>query len=405
MKKIGFVITLALTVICVCSCKIEQKESNAENFEIEIQRQVKRGDAALRLEKHWDDTSYMVMYEITGVKCDVDNSRQCDLFSSIGDDYFYGGWREKVIPWLYAANKGFYNNPNVIIESDSVPIVPPLDYTVESWYAYGQKKYGIERPPFYFIRFHCNEAQREEGRQMIMDFFGFSHRSEVKCLPHYRLTLADEQKMASYRDKSTDNGNCSAAYSDKIEIEHATLRDIADILQDETSKWFLASDIDSIARYTLSLDIKGKEMTEIISYLREHFGIKTDTVMADEEIHYFEALPGRIETSQKSTQSEITNLTMDEYEKMDKKGIVVIDFSASWCEPCQQQTINLKAVAPQHKEVRFYMVDVDKEKTLARQYAVGGVPMLVILKDGKLAKKLTGLQSQEAISAAIKEAE
>lgn len=51
------------------------------------------------------------------------------------------------------------------------------------------------------------------------------------------------------------------------------------------------------------------------------------------------------------------------------------------------------------------MVDVDKEKTLARQYAVGGVPMLVILKDGKLAKKLTGLQSQEAISAAIKEAE
>lgn len=76
------------------------------------------------------------------------------------------------------------------------------------------------------------------------------------------------------------------------------------------------------------------------------------------------------------------------------KGLILVDFSATWCGPCKMQGPVLEEL---ESDYTIYNVDVDESEDIAGQYNVNAVPSLMIFKDGVLKDTLVGFQSREVI--------
>ncbi|MDU2584657.1 MAG: thioredoxin domain-containing protein [Anaerococcus prevotii] len=76
------------------------------------------------------------------------------------------------------------------------------------------------------------------------------------------------------------------------------------------------------------------------------------------------------------------------------KGLMLVDFSATWCGPCKMQGPVLEGL---ESDYTIYNVDVDESEDIAGQYNVNAVPSLMIFKDGVLKDTLVGFQSREVI--------
>ncbi|KAH8270770.1 hypothetical protein KR018_001028, partial [Drosophila ironensis] len=77
---------------------------------------------------------------------------------------------------------------------------------------------------------------------------------------------------------------------------------------------------------------------------------------------------------------------------------VVVDFHATWCCPCKALTPRIEnIVSEQAGRVRLARVDIDEHGELAMDYDVGSVPSLVVINNGKVVNRMTGLQTSEYI--------
>ena len=65
------------------------------------------------------------------------------------------------------------------------------------------------------------------------------------------------------------------------------------------------------------------------------------------------------------------------------KGVVLVDFFATWCGPCKALSPILDELAEKVKDVKIVKVDIDADSELASEYRVMSVPTLKIFKDGK----------------------
>jgi thiol-disulfide isomerase/thioredoxin len=74
---------------------------------------------------------------------------------------------------------------------------------------------------------------------------------------------------------------------------------------------------------------------------------------------------------------------------------VVLDFSATWCGPCQQMNPIVSRLERQGYSIR--KVDVDKEKELASRFNVSSIPCFVLVVDGKEVTRITGATSEEQL--------
>ncbi len=77
---------------------------------------------------------------------------------------------------------------------------------------------------------------------------------------------------------------------------------------------------------------------------------------------------------------------------------VVVDFWATWCQPCLiLGPILEKVAADAAGSFELVRVDVDSNQELAAQYGVQGIPMVVAFRDGKIADTFTGALPEPAV--------
>ena len=77
---------------------------------------------------------------------------------------------------------------------------------------------------------------------------------------------------------------------------------------------------------------------------------------------------------------------------------VLVDFWAYWCGPCMAQTPILNEIIMEHPNLmKICKVNIDEEFQLVGDYEVFSIPTLLFFRNGKLLKKLVGVQTKETI--------
>jgi len=76
---------------------------------------------------------------------------------------------------------------------------------------------------------------------------------------------------------------------------------------------------------------------------------------------------------------------------------VLIDFWASWCGPCRMLSPVVDEISEETTEIKVCKVNVDEEPELSQAFNVSSIPMLAVMKDGKVVKTSVGVKSKAAI--------
>lgn len=93
---------------------------------------------------------------------------------------------------------------------------------------------------------------------------------------------------------------------------------------------------------------------------------------------------------------------IEEFDEIIKNDLVLVDFYATWCGPCQMLSPILEELEKENKNLTIVKIDVDKNETLARSHGVMSIPTIEIYKEGTLTNKQIGYLSKEELQDLLK---
>lgn len=86
-------------------------------------------------------------------------------------------------------------------------------------------------------------------------------------------------------------------------------------------------------------------------------------------------------------------------------GVVLVDFTATWCGPCHQLKPILRDLAGHYRgRVRIVTLDVEASPLVTQRYRVTSMPTMVILRGGAEVGRLVGLRTAKYVAGALERA-
>ncbi len=100
----------------------------------------------------------------------------------------------------------------------------------------------------------------------------------------------------------------------------------------------------------------------------------------------------------------VIKLTKENFENevMKSDKAVLIDFYADWCGPCKMVSPIIDEIASENDDIKVCKVNVDEEQELAVSFRVESIPMLAVVKDGKIAAQSVGARPKADILSMLK---
>ncbi len=85
---------------------------------------------------------------------------------------------------------------------------------------------------------------------------------------------------------------------------------------------------------------------------------------------------------------------------VNKYDLVLTDFYADWCGPCQMLEPVVETLAAE-TDAAVAKVDVDANQQLAQSYGVRGVPTLILFAGGEQVEEVVGVKGEDDLRALI----
>ena len=95
----------------------------------------------------------------------------------------------------------------------------------------------------------------------------------------------------------------------------------------------------------------------------------------------------------------LVHITKDNFNKevMESDKVVLLDFWATWCGPCQMIAPILNEVAEECPDATIGKINVDEEQELAMSFGITSIPTLIVIKNGKAVDKAIGMRAKNQI--------
>ena len=95
-------------------------------------------------------------------------------------------------------------------------------------------------------------------------------------------------------------------------------------------------------------------------------------------------------------------VSRNEFNNVIRGGVTLIDFKASWCEPCRLQEPILDEIADRFEgKARVAAINIDDHQELAKTFRIKGIPTLVLFKNSREVKRFIGLHPETTLSEAL----
>jgi len=89
-------------------------------------------------------------------------------------------------------------------------------------------------------------------------------------------------------------------------------------------------------------------------------------------------------------------------EVVSSNDVVLVDFYADWCGPCQMLEPAVESIAAD-TPAAVAKVDVDRHQDIAGEFGVQGIPMLALFADGDQVEELVGLQDEDTLGSLVEQ--
>ena len=95
------------------------------------------------------------------------------------------------------------------------------------------------------------------------------------------------------------------------------------------------------------------------------------------------------------------SISKSDFEKtIESKKLVLVDFFATWCGPCQMMLPIIDEVEKEYEKnekVAVVKIDVDESPEIAAKYSVMSVPTFLLIKNQEVVDKMIGAVAKDSL--------